>query len=115
MMLAAGVLAGLLLMQADVELAKAREKIDAIDTRIVDLLNERAKVVAHVGEVKRKAGLPVHAPDREAAVIRKAGERAERSGGPLPAAVAERIYRALVQQMRAWEEQLVSAPAAAPK
>lgn len=114
-MLAAGVLASLLLMQADAELTRAREKIDAIDTRIVDLLNQRARVVAHVGEVKRKAGLPVHAPEREAAVIRKAGEQAVRSGGPLPAAVTERIYRALVEQMRAWEEQLVSAPAPAPK
>lgn len=114
-MLAAGVLAGVLLMQADVELAKAREKIDSIDIRIVDLLNERAKVVAYVGGVKREAGLPVLARDREAAVIRKAGERSARSGGPLPAAVAERIYRTLVEQMRLWEETLVSAPEPARK
>jgi chorismate mutase-like protein len=108
-MLAAGVLAALLAFQADAELAKARQRIDAIDTRIVDLLNERARVVEEVGEIKRKAGLPVYVPDREAAVVKRAGERSARSGGPLPASVVERIYKSLVEQMREWESKSAAA------
>ncbi len=110
MLIASAALAGLLLFQADAELAKARQQIDSIDARIVDLLQERARVVEHVGEIKRKAGLPVYVPDREAAVVRRAGERAAHSKGPLPSAVIERIYKALVTQMREWEAEVSGAP-----
>ena len=37
-------------------LAEARERIDAIDDRILSLLHDRADVVGHVGRLKRESG-----------------------------------------------------------
>jgi chorismate mutase-like protein len=78
-----------------------RQKIDQLDRRIVDLLQERARVVAQVGDVKRAANLPVTVPSREQQVIEKAQNLAKE--GPLPAEAVGRIYQKLVEEMRNWE------------
>jgi chorismate mutase len=86
------------------QLAAYRQQIDSIDQRIVDLLQERARVVAGVGNLKREAHLPVTVPGREQQVIAKAQDLAK--GGPLPAAAVGRIYQKLVEEMRNWESSL---------
>jgi chorismate mutase / prephenate dehydratase len=86
------------------QLAVYRQQIDSIDQRIVDLLQERARVVAEVGNVKRDAHLPVTVPGREQQVIAKAQDLAK--GGPLPADAVGRIYQKLVEEMRNWESNL---------
>ena len=45
-------------------LAPLREQIDTLDQKLVELLNERARVVVEVGRVKRDAGeaIPIYAP-----------------------------------------------------
>ena len=65
------------------QLATYRQQIDSLDQRIVELLEERARVVEKVGAIKREAHLPVTVPGREQQVIEKAQELAK--GGPLPA------------------------------
>lgn len=74
-------------------LAAARDKINALDTSLVALLNERATLVVRVGEHKRAAGLPVYAPHREAEVL---GRVLARNTGPLPGATLEAVYRELM-------------------
>ena len=86
------------------QLAAYRQQIDSIDQRIVDLFQERARVVAEVGNVKRDAHLPVTVPGREQQVIAKAQDLAK--GGPLPADAVGRIYQKLVEEMRNWESNL---------
>ncbi len=86
------------------QLAAYRQQIDSIDQRIVDLLQERARVVAEVGNLKREAHLPVTVPGREQQVIAKAQDLAK--GGPLPADAVGRIYQKLVEEMRNWESNL---------
>jgi chorismate mutase-like protein len=83
------------------QLAAYREQIDSLDRRIVELFQERARVVEEVGNLKREAHLPVTAPSREQQVIEKAEELAK--GGPLPAEAVGRIYQKLVEEMRNWE------------
>jgi chorismate mutase len=83
------------------QLAAYREQIDSLDQRIVELFQERARVVEEVGNLKREAHLPVTAPSREQQVIEKAEELAK--GGPLPAEAVGRIYQKLVEEMRNWE------------
>ena len=45
-----------------------RDRIDEIDTQILDLLNRRARVAQEVGHVKNKLDAPIFRPDREAQV-----------------------------------------------
>ncbi len=52
-------------------LAKFRNKIDAIDAKLVSLLNERAKMSKAIGAEKNKSKKRVYAPDREKQVLTK--------------------------------------------
>jgi chorismate mutase len=97
------------------QLAVYRDQIDSLDQRIVELIQERARVVEKVGDIKREAHLPVTVPSREQQVIEKAQELAK--GGPLPPEAVGRIYQKLVEEMRNWEATLDTAavPAASVK
>ena len=51
-------------------LDELRQKIDEIDTELLRLLNERADVVHEVGEIKKRDGLQIYAPEREDALLK---------------------------------------------
>ena len=51
--------------QGTAPLAGLRAQIDEVDAQLVDLLARRLELVAQVGEVKGRHGLPIYAPDRE--------------------------------------------------
>jgi chorismate mutase / prephenate dehydratase len=87
-------------------LAACRQQIDSIDQRLVELIEERARVVQDVGAIKQEAHLQVTDTSREQAVIQKAEDLAK--GGPLPAQAVGRIYQKLVEEMRNWEAGLTS-------
>lgn len=74
-------------------LGKLRVGISGLDKKLVKLLNERAKLVVEVGKVKRRAGLPIYTPHREAEVIERV---IGYSGGPLPDRTLEGVYRELM-------------------
>ena len=46
-----------------------RRQIDAIDAKLVELLNARAACAVEIGRLKELAGLPVYQPAREAEVL----------------------------------------------
>ena len=48
-----------------------RVKIDALDTDLIRLLNERADIVHEVGVIKKRDGLEIYAPEREEMLLRK--------------------------------------------
>ncbi|MDR2129050.1 MAG: prephenate dehydratase [Burkholderiaceae bacterium] len=52
-------------------LGQLRERIDALDAQLLDLLNQRARVAEEVGALKRREGTPFFRPDRVAQVIDK--------------------------------------------
>ncbi|MBN2020508.1 MAG: prephenate dehydratase [Sedimentisphaerales bacterium] len=70
-----------------------RKRIDEIDTKLVDLLNERARVVIEIGKLKRQTSSPVYAPDREKEVFEKV---AGQNKGPLPNKCLQAIWRELM-------------------
>lgn len=70
-----------------------REQIDQIDRQLVELLCQRADVVAKVGETKRAVGLPVYAPHREREVIDRA---VQRNRGPLSDRTVEAVFREIM-------------------
>ena len=74
-------------------LTDIRGKIDEIDRKLVGLLNDRAELVVEVGKLKRQSGIPIYAPHREAAVLKKVTGL---NAGPLPAKTIEAVYRELM-------------------
>ncbi len=65
---------------SDAELVGLRNRIDAVDRELLDLLNRRAELAQQVGEVKRKEGSVAFRPEREAQVI---DTLKSLNGGPL--------------------------------
>jgi len=88
------------------ELSDYREKIDAIDTQLLKLLNERASLAREVGKVKNRDGLPIYAPDREMALLRGL---IEKSDGPLSPTAIRAIYREIMSAALALEKDVVIA------
>lgn len=84
-------------------LSELREKIDALDTQLVKLLNDRAKLVVKVGNRKRKEGTPIYAPHREAEVL---GRALRINRGPLPDRTIEGVFRELMSGSFALEHPL---------
>lgn len=87
----------------DEQLKALREAIDAVDRRLVELLNERARLAQQVGHVKRDVNAPVYRPEREAEVLRKV---AAINRGPLTEAALTGIYREVISACRALERPL---------
>ena len=83
------------------DLEELRRKIDEIDSRLVELLNERAKVVLRIGELKRKQNRQIYDPSREQQVYKKI-EAANQ--GPLPSKCLRAIYRELMSASIALEK-----------
>ncbi|MEE2908219.1 MAG: prephenate dehydratase [Planctomycetota bacterium] len=75
------------------DIQSLRERIDAIDDRLIELLNERAQVVVSVGETKRGSDAPIYAPHRERQVLNRVMEA---NAGPLPDRAIEAIWRELM-------------------
>lgn len=64
------------------ELSKLRDQIDEVDRQMVELLARRLLLVEDVGHVKSQHGLPIYAPDREAAMLASRRQEAESKGVP---------------------------------
>ncbi len=88
------------------ELLDIRAKIDAIDTQLLRLLNERATLALEVGRIKSRDGLPIYAPDREMSLLRGL---VERSDGPLSPTAIRAIYREIMSAALALEKDVMIA------
>lgn len=62
------------------ELQYLREQIDQVDKSLLSLLEKRMQLVAEVGEVKNRHGLPIYAPDREASMLASRRNDAQKMG-----------------------------------
>lgn len=62
------------------ELQHLREEIDLVDKSLLSLLAKRMQLVAEVGEVKTRYGLPIYAPDREATMLASRRNEAQKMG-----------------------------------
>lgn len=78
-------------------LADCRERINALDARILELLNERTRVVEEIGRIKREFQMPVYEPKREEEVFKNV---AEHNAGPMAQEAARRIFERIIDEMR---------------
>jgi len=86
-----------------VNLDDIRKGIDRIDRQLLELLSERADLVHQVGEVKKRDGLQIYAPEREEALLRKL---VEMNQGRLPERSIRAIYREIMSAALALEDDL---------
>ena len=84
-------------------LESLRLQIDDFDSRIVDLLNARARVVVNIGRLKQQSNAPIYAPEREKMVLDKVRRL---NHGPLPDRCLEAVYRELMSGSFALEKPL---------
>jgi chorismate mutase len=82
------------------ELQKLRDRIDAIDRAVVDLLNERATIAMQIGRKKLEEGLPVYDPSREEEIIRNVTTSLP---GPLAAQAMRRVFERIIDETRSVE------------
>lgn len=81
-----------------------REQIDLLDRKIVALLNRRAENVLGLAPLKRRQSLPVIDPARELDVVANV---VSTNQGPLSDLALERIFRAVMREMRAVQREPV--------
>ena len=74
-----------------------RREIDEVDVRILELLNQRTRVVEEIGRIKRSLAMPIYEPRREDQVFRNVTDNNQ---GPLPADAVKRIFERIIDEMR---------------
>ena len=77
-----------------------RERIDAVDRRIVDLLNERSRNVLEIGAHKSRLGLAIYDPAREEEIVKQAIAANE---GPLEDSAIRRLFERILDESRRLE------------
>ncbi|MCS6969994.1 MAG: prephenate dehydratase [Planctomycetota bacterium] len=85
------------------DLADIRARIDAIDARLVELLNQRAELARCIGRAKAEKGIPIFVPHREHEVFCRL---AAINRGPLPDAALRGIWREIMSASFALERPL---------
>lgn len=83
-------------------LTDCRERIDAIDDQIIDLLAKRYAVVRSVIDIKLENDLPARIPTRIDEVIDRVTGRAE--GTAIPEGLVARLYRDIIEYACKFEE-----------
>ena len=82
------------------EILENRERIDAADERIFDLLLERLDAVTAIGHIKKLEGLPVLDQERENAIYAKIDARFSTA----EAGFLKSIYQSIISKSKKVEE-----------
>lgn len=85
------------------KIQELRKKIDELDNTLVDLLNERAKIVIEVGNVKKTEKLDFHSPSREREILDRLTSL---NKGPFPESTLRAVYREILSSSLSLERPL---------
>jgi chorismate mutase/prephenate dehydratase len=88
---------------AEQTLSDLRQQIDAIDDRILDLLNRRAELVISVGKAKLGASSDYYVPSREQAIYARL---IAANSGPFPEEGVRRVFREIISASLSLEQPL---------
>lgn len=76
------------------KIAQHRQRIDALDAQILDLIEQRVNEAIRIRRLKLEKDIPLFTPDREKALIQ---QLVERSAGKLPGEVIENIWMTIIK------------------
>ncbi len=79
------------------DLHRCRDLIDAVDLRLLALLNERTAIVEEIGRVKQELQMAVYEPKREEQVFANVQSH---NDGPLADDAVKRIFERIIDEMR---------------
>lgn len=79
------------------DIADWRRKIDDLDRRLVEMLNERARAAQEIGRLKRNTEMPIYEPNREKIIFENVRKH---NGGPLPDSELHKVYERIIDVMR---------------
>ena len=83
-----------------------RRRIDEIDKKLVELLNERSRCALEIGRLKQAANLPLYQPEREKEVLQNAETTNQ---GPLTDAAIRRLFERIIDEARSLERHAMDA------
>ena len=86
--------------QARIE--ELRSRVDEVDRELIRILNERARIVQEMVEIKAQAGKPLFDPKREEEILRKVAEANE---GPIYDSSMREIFEIILHRIRDLEVQ----------
>ena len=82
------------------EIDQWRRRIDLIDGQLMSLLNSRSACAVEIGRIKRRLGLPVYSPEREAWIL----DRVVRENtGPLDPLAVRHLFERVIDESRRLE------------
>lgn len=87
-------------------LDELRAEIDELDSRILELLNERANCALKIGHIKQSENAAFYVPERERAVFEALYKK---NAGPLPNEAIRAIYREVISAIRSLEKPITVA------
>ncbi len=79
------------------QLADCRVRIDAVDLKILALLNERTGIVEEIGRIKQRLTMPIYEPKREDQVFHNVTSN---NRGPLSGEAVKRVFERIIDEMR---------------
>ena len=79
------------------DLEQCRERIDDLDVRLLEILNQRSAIVEEIGRIKQHLGLAIYEPKREEEVFANV---AAHNRGPLNNDAVKRIFERIIDEMR---------------
>lgn len=79
-----------------------RKKIDEMDLKLVELINQRAQAASEIGKLKNNTNLPIYEPEREKRILESV-KKANR--GPLPDCEIQHVFERIIDVMRKLQQQ----------
>lgn len=86
------------------DIASWRKRIDRLDRKLVEMLNQRARAAQEIGRLKRNTQMPIYEPNREKIILQNV-RKANR--GPFPQADMERTFRRIIAVMRRLQKEKI--------
>src|SRR5215469_14385066 len=84
-------------LRSAAHLSRCRERIDELDLRLLDLLNQRTAIVEEIGRIKQDLDMGIYEPRREEQVFANV---LGHNHGPLPPDAVKRIFERIIDEMR---------------